>query len=651
MKSILTLIIVISSIFAFGQTEKDYKKVISVSELEEMLKTNKDITLRDTYIKLDNKQEYDAQFKYGRKVIGKDAKYSQPVLDSKTGECKGWMRLGIENIKNISAYFINCKFDEVFFNDCEFRNLGYFNCEIDRIEFTNCANEDENYFIFTEPIIKQEIRISNCTFSNIQLSGINLRNNTYSNSVYCSITDNILYSPSFSGNLNLLQIEDNKIGGTANFSEINTNKLYLTNNFFLVDFELFKVEVNYEKIVNSNPEFMPSIFSITNSTIEQSIIGNNTIKVNKNFNLSNKYYKYNFTGSVFKEFTLQYDSIDFINLNETTFSKSLTIDNVILNKKFSAKGIELPQYNINFTWEFLKNKLNLSLSDSTNYSVFETQDLSDIELYNEYISTLIKFFALYKTRGDLESANSCYIEMKNAETRRLHYLYKTEGGSKNYLNYNLNRFLKFFAEYGTSPVRSVQISGWVILIFGFFYFFFYSEWDKINRKFLITKSEQLIGYFRSEQKLEDLYSDKHKDDLSTFTNFKQNLKDSKTEVPFFFMLFLKPLYWLAVLKHNFNSFLYKRIEFLQGRWVDLSKKRKFLLGTVTFLAIFSYGVYLIAIRSLNSLILSINTFTTLGFGDIPVVGISRYVAILEGFLGWFLLSIFSVSLISQILQN
>ncbi|HHZ65452.1 MAG TPA: hypothetical protein EYN38_09000 [Flavobacteriales bacterium] len=46
-----------------------------------------------------------------------------------------------------------------------------------------------------------------------------------------------------------------------------------------------------------------------------------------------------------------------------------------------------------------------------------------------------------------------------------------------------------------------------------------------------------------------------------------------------------------------------------------------------------------------------NTFTTLGFGEIPVKGIGRYIAILEGFLVWFLLSIFSVSLISQILQN
>jgi len=36
---------------------------------------------------------------------------------------------------------------------------------------------------------------------------------------------------------------------------------------------------------------------------------------------------------------------------------------------------------------------------------------------------------------------------------------------------------------------------------------------------------------------------------------------------------------------------------------------------------------------------------------LEVIDDSTYTAILEGFLGWFLLSIFSVSLISQILQN
>jgi hypothetical protein len=61
-------------------------------------------------------------------------------------------------------------------------------------------------------------------------------------------------------------------------------------------------------------------------------------------------------------------------------------------------------------------------------------------------------------------------------------------------------------------------------------------------------------------------------------------------------------------------------------------------------------VYALFIRALNAITLSLNTFSTLGFGEIPTKGLARYVAIIQGFIGWFLLSVFLVSLISQVLN-
>ncbi len=52
---------------------------------------------------------------------------------------------------------------------------------------------------------------------------------------------------------------------------------------------------------------------------------------------------------------------------------------------------------------------------------------------------------------------------------------------------------------------------------------------------------------------------------------------------------------------------------------------------------------------LNAVTLSLNAFITLGFGNIPTHGIARYFCVLEGFLGWFLLSIFTVAMINQVL--
>ena len=106
-----------------------------------------------------------------------------------------------------------------------------------------------------------------------------------------------------------------------------------------------------------------------------------------------------------------------------------------------------------------------------------------------------------------------------------------------------------------------------------------------------------------------------------------------------------------MMRHKLLTFFYRRIEILKGRWVDLSPKRRTYISFVTFSSILIYALYLVAIRTLNSVTLSINVFSTLGFGAIPVQGMTRYITILEGFIGWFLLSIFSVSLIGQVLQS
>jgi len=60
-------------------------------------------------------------------------------------------------------------------------------------------------------------------------------------------------------------------------------------------------------------------------------------------------------------------------------------------------------------------------------------------------------------------------------------------------------------------------------------------------------------------------------------------------------------------------------------------------------------VYGFVISLLNALTLSLNSFVTLGFGNIPTKGLARYICIIQGFIGWFLLSIFTVALINQVL--
>jgi uncharacterized protein YjbI with pentapeptide repeats len=58
----------------------------------------------------------------------------------------------------------------------------------------------------------------------------------------------------------------------------------------------------------------------------------------------------------------------------------------------------------------------------------------------------------------------------------------------------------------------------------------------------------------------------------------------------------------------------------------------------------------IILSFVNALTLSLNAYTTLGFGNIPTRGLARYACVIEGFIGWFMLSIFTVALINQILS-
>ncbi len=200
------------------------------------------------------------------------------------------------------------------------------------------------------------------------------------------------------------------------------------------------------------------------------------------------------------------------------------------------------------------------------YHGMNISELDDADAFEKLIYSYKSLYTIYTTRGDLESANACYAEMKEIQRRRLKYIYETNGGFANYFRWQLLVLLKAYTNHGTDPALSMVISVYVILIFAIFYFFFPSEWD-------ITSKSKLIS------------------------DFKEFIERNE--------------------KGYFKPFL-----------------------TVA-------GGFIISM--FNAFTLSLNSFITLGFGNIPAKGVARYICVLEGFIGWFLLSIFTVALINQVL--
>lgn len=172
----------------------------------------------------------------------------------------------------------------------------------------------------------------------------------------------------------------------------------------------------------------------------------------------------------------------------------------------------------------------------------------------------------YKLKGDLESANGCFVAAKDLEGTRLAAVYKSQGGFKNYFSWKLNRLMKVYTNHATEPAQALVVSVYILLGFALFYFFFPSEWD-------VERKGKMVQHYR---------------------DFVQK-NDKGYFVPFL----------------------------------------KMLLGFL--------------ISFLNAFTLSLNSFVTLGFGNIPTKGIARYVCIIQGFIGWFLLSVFTVSLFNQVL--
>jgi hypothetical protein len=96
--------------------------------------------------------------------------------------------------------------------------------------------------------------------------------------------------------------------------------------------------------------------------------------------------------------------------------------------------------------------------------------------------------------------------------------------------------------------------------------------------------------------------------------------------------------------------------FFPSTW-DRQERHKFKSEMISFKYEGIFSVFKIVFRlmkmlfliSINATTLSLNAFVTLGFGRIPTTGMARYLCVIQGFMGWFLLSLFTVALINQVL--
>lgn len=294
-------------------------------------------------------------------------------------------------------------------------------------------------------------------------------------------------------------------------------------------------------------------------------------------------------------------------------------------------------------WELAANPELL-----TKYS--NTERITNNTYYKSEISLLGTLNAIYKRQHDTQSANAVYIMLKDLETQRLEHIYHVAPTFDTFFEWKVNQFLKVFSAYGTRPAKAITFSVYVVLVFALIYLFFPNHWDSHGKDRILHRYHFFFKYLNKDAGMHEVYLEGKEDELAHYEGFKNFFIDNGKTVPKFFLATALPLYRWSIASTRSTSWLLEKVDIFKGKWADLppaQRAAKTVLLTLIFLLALAYDIF---IKMLNALMLSINTFTTLGFGEIPIKGLPRYLAIVQGFIGWFMLTIFSVSLISQLLN-
>ncbi|MFY0602870.1 MAG: two pore domain potassium channel family protein [Flavobacteriaceae bacterium] len=421
-----------------------------------------------------------------------------------------------------------------------------------------------------------------------------------------------------------------------------------------------KLSVEYrENIFKSQTE--SDRFFLSNSDIRGFYFSENRI-FNERFifmGMFDNYYS-RVINNTFESDYIQYNinSINIFNWFDNTYSSTV----FITQKVFSSNDIiGLDQFK-NGVSEYSGLK-DYSLRATDKYPVHLTTDRNamiskyldsarfyDQKAFSGEMSLKGKFYNYYKSRYNTEVANQVYIDLKDFETKRLEIIHDQNPGFRSYFKWKVNQFLKLFSDYGTEPSKAIVVSVYVIFFFALIYLFFPNTWDHRGKNRIMDRYRFFLKYVNKNSGIHEVYLDEKKPELLEAEDFKTYLLQQGKTAPKFFTTTALPLYRWSIAGTKSFSWLLSKVDVLKGTWSETSASKQKWKSILIFFAFFVAILYDVFIKVLNALMLSINTFTTLGFGEIPIKGLPRYLAIIQGFIGWFMLTIFSVSLISQLLN-
>lgn len=515
--------------------------------------------------------------------------------------------------KERKVYFYDCEFQlgadaPLILNEWNFKKLHFLGCTFDMpITFSNCKLTGNNPLLF-----------ENCTFdNNLIFNGtdeefphIKLEKDTFHKQVI------------FDTDLASLDIQGcNFLADSLLFSKMDEEKTHYQ--LLAPNLIIGELKMNYCRFLSPN---------------------------------LNHIYSVDFEGTTMGKLSMFSNQMSTINFTDAGIEKALLIDSLAVENYIGIQNFDFPESNTNIPWDNLKGeKLALfqkGLSELVlPYQAKTETQLSQTLMYNDLVSMYKKLNTLYLDRGDIQSANGSYIEIKQIETSHQEYIQNVNPSSSNYINLLLNRVLEYFSDYATNPGKSVRRAWEMLLFFTFIYMFTFSEWDKMDYKYYLEQFKLFAEYVKNEVDITDIYETKINSDDNLMKEIRDNYLSDRKKLPRVILLFGEPLHFLGRLSKKVVPQLIQFFNFQPKEWSSLKPFEKITSGFLITCIILTFALYVVIVKFINGLILSINSFVLIGFGKMPEKGIAMYISIVEGLIGWFLVTIFTITLFSQVLQG
>ncbi|WP_411767070.1 hypothetical protein [Winogradskyella sp. A3E31] len=536
-------------------------------------------------------------------------------------------------------------------------------------------------------VIDKHIELNNILFSNKKRTKLN--ENDPNETVY------------FSGYL--LNIHFKK---TVRFSNVGGAEIYhcrFDEGLRILNYEIFDLEEKFTRekkvqlsiVLGHNAFYKMCNVSLRNNKENISWDGlevfrntfyTNYVEGNRSFQFTNfslysvrgsTIYNNHFLGNGF--ITLNLNKLKYIIMEGNTFvSPRVTLrvdlqhESLVIKQNDFINGLKLTLNNLNSSdlveWKQFNNKIysDNAFMNYTNMLPDEEFVKINTDSFNSFYKEKLRFqnaevyageaalrgglYRHYRDNFDMVSANKVYMNLKDFETKRLEYLFDSNPSFDSFFQWKVNQFLKVFSDYGTKPSKAITFSVYVIFVFALIYLFFPNSWDRHGKNRILNRYSFFLKYMNKQAGIHEVYLSDQKEELMGYDEYRKLIKSSDKKVPKFFTSTALPIYKWSISGTKLSAAFLSKIDIMQGTWSELPHHKRFwksVLLVGAFLVSITYDIF---IKIINALMLSINTFTTLGFGEIPIKGLPRYLAIIQGFIGWFMLTIFSVSLISQLLN-